>query len=236
MSANARVMLGVLGTLAVGAALWFAFVAPKRAAVAEVQAQIGQAQSRRDVALSALRNVEQARADYRRDRKTVKQLVKAVPTDDDVDSLLKQLDRLAHANRVDFRAVKLTAGSAGAPQAESAPAAEGESGAKTDDTAAAPADSKTAAPAAVAQPLPGTIVGPAGLLTVPFSFTFDGGYADLQRLLKAMHEAARRDSSGTFKITGRLLTVDGFALVAGRGGFPKLKAIVSATAYVEPAR
>ena len=71
---------------------------------------------------------------------------------------------------------------------------------------------------------------------MPFSFTFDGGYADLQRLLKAMKNAARRDGDGTFKISGRLLTVDGFSLLAGRGGFPKLKALVSATAYVEPKR
>lgn len=235
MSPQLRVMLGVLGTVAIGAALWFAFVAPKRDAITEVQAQIGQAQSRLDVAVSAVRNVEQARADYRRDRHTVKQLVKAVPHDDDVASVLKQLDRLASANKVDFRAVKLTAGGASVPPAEQAPV-DGEPGSEKGDKAGEAADSKSAPPAAVAQPLPGTVVGPAGMLTVPFSFTFDGGYADLQRLLKAVHGAARRDGHGKFRISGRLLTVDGFSLVAGRGGFPKLKALVSATAYVEPKR
>ena len=125
-----------------------------------MQAQIGQAQSRRDGAVTALRNIEQARAEYRRDRTTVRQLVKAVPDDDDVASVLRQLDRLASANKVDFRAVKLTAGGAGGPPAEQAPV-DGEPGAKEDAKAGAAADSKNApSPAAVAQPLPGTVVGP----------------------------------------------------------------------------
>ena len=43
----------------------------------------------------------------------------------------------------------------------------------------------------VAQPPPGAVVGSAGLLTVPFTLTFDGDYMKLQRLLKAINGLAK---------------------------------------------
>jgi hypothetical protein len=34
-------------------------------------------------------------------------------------------------------------------------------------------------------------------------------------------------------VRGRLLSIDGFALTAGPGGFPKVKASITATAYLQ---
>jgi hypothetical protein len=182
---------------------------------------------------------EQARAEYERDAAPDARLAKAVPADDDVGPLIKQLESIARANKIDFRAVKLVAGAA-APSVAAPPpppAAEGEPAGgedkqgegATDETA--PSTEPVAA--VVAQPPPGTVVGPAGLLTVPFSFTFDGGYAEMQRFLKAVHGLAK-SKRGQISVKGRLMTIDGFSLAAGPDGFPRLQALVSATAYVMP--
>jgi Tfp pilus assembly protein PilO len=239
VSPRGRIAAAVLAVVGVMAVCWLGLLAPKRAQVSAAQAQVTQAESRRDVALAAVGQAEQARAEYERDAAPDARLAKAVPADDDVGPLIKQLESIARANKIDFRAVKLVAGAA-APSAAAPPpppAAEGEPAGgedkqgegATDETA--PSTEPVAA--VVAQPPPGTVVGPAGLLTVPFSFTFDGGYAEMQRFLKAVHGLAK-SKRGQISVKGRLMTIDGFSLAAGPDGFPRLQALVSATAYVMP--
>jgi len=222
------------------AGCWLGLLAPKRAQVSAVQAQITQAESRRDVAVAAVSQAERARAEYEGDAAPGARLAKAVPSDDDVGPLIKQLDSVARANKIDFRAVKLVAGAAAAPAAVppvAPPAAKGEAAEGKDKQGGGAADetAPSAEPVAavVAQPPPGAVVGPAGLLTVPFSFTFDGGYAEMQRFLKAVHGLAKSER-GRISVKGRLMTIDGFSLAAGPDGFPRLQALVSATAYVMP--
>lgn len=226
MTEQRRLIASVLAVVAAIAAGWFLLVAPKREQISAVQEQVAQAESRRDGAVATLAAAERARAEYRRDAGAFTGVVKAVPADDDVGPLIKQLDAIARANRIDFRSAKLVAGAA-TPAPAAPPAAEGEAGAD----ATAPSTQPVAA--TVAQPPPGAVVGPAGLLTLPFSFTFDGGYGEMQRFLKAVHTLAKSEG-GRLRIKGRLMTIDGFSLAAGREGFPKLTAIVSATAYVMP--
>ena len=230
MSPRGRIAASVLAVVGVMAVCWLGLLAPKRAQVSAAQAQITQAESRRDVAMAAVSQAERARAEYEDDAAPGARLAKAVPADDDVGPLIKQLESIARANKIDFRAVKLVAGaaapSAAAPPAPP-PAAEGEGAA--DETA----PSAEPVAAVVAQPPPGAVVGPAGLLTVPFSFTFDGGYAEMQRFLKAVHGLAK-SKRGQISVKGRLMTIDGFSLAAGPDGFPRLQALVSATAYVMP--
>ena len=241
MSARGRIALAVVALVAVLAGCWLAFVAPKRAEIAAVQTQIADAQTRRATAEAALADAERLTAQARKDGAIVARLSKAVPKDDNVGALIRQLDAIAQANNIDFRAMKLVSSGAPAPQA-AAPAApaDGEKpadGAKSGDgeTPAAGAATAADAPVAatVAQPPPGAAVGPAGLLTVPFSFTFDGGYMAMQRFLGAIDDLAK-NQNGHLTVRGRLITVDGFSLAAGRNGFPKVQALVSATAYLAP--
>lgn len=232
MSEQRRLIASAVAVVAAIAAGWFLLVAPKREQISAVQEQVAQAESRRDGAVATLAAAERARAEYRRDAGAFTGVLKAVPTDDDVGPLIKQLDAIARANKIDFRSAKLVAGTATpAPAPAAPPAAEGEKEDKeaTDETA--PPTAPVAA--TVAQPPPGAVVGPAGLLTLPFSFTFDGGYREMQRFLKAVHALARSER-GRLRVKGRLMTIDGFSLAAGRDGFPKLTALVSATAYVMP--
>jgi len=240
VSPRGRIAAAALAVVGVMAVCWLGLLAPKRAQVSAAQAQITQAESRRDVAMAAVSQAERARAEYEDDAAPGARLAKAVPADDDVGPLIRQLESIARANKIDFRAVKLVAGaaapSAAAPPAPP-PAAEGEAAGGEDKQGEGAADetAPSAEPVAavVAQPPPGAVVGPAGLLTVPFSFTFDGGYAEMQRFLKAVHGLAK-SKRGQISVKGRLMTIDGFSLAAGPDGFPRLQALVSATAYVMP--
>lgn len=248
MSDARRPALAVLVILALLGGGWFMLVAPKRAETTAVGAKIAQAETRRVAAEAMLADAERVRADTRRNSAVIARLDKAVPDDDDVGALIRQLDAIARANRIDFRAMKLVGSAAPAP-AVAPVTAEGKTGeadtpvgekpAGENPAAGKPAEgaeaeaSATPVAATVAQPPPGAAVGPAGLLTVPFSFTFDGGYLEMQRFLGAIDDLAKNDK-GRITVRGRLITVDGFSLAAGRDGFPKVKALVSATAYLAP--
>jgi hypothetical protein len=230
---------------------WITVLGPRRAELGTIQLKIARAETRRAEAAKLLGTAEQARTDQRRDAATVRRLAKAVPDDDNVGSLVRQLDAIARAHDIDFRAVKLAGAGSAAPVAQGAtdPAANakgggGSAGAEGSGDAAGakakpaggdkpPATTLGPVAASVAQPPPGASVGPAGLLTVPFSFTFDGGYIAMQRFLGAIDDLAKHEK-GRITVRGRLVTVDGFALSAGREGFPKVQALVSATAYLAP--
>lgn len=235
MSSQPRIVVGVLAAVAVMAGFWFLLLAPKRTEISTANAAITQAETTRDAAVAAAAAAEQARGSYPQNYATVARLGKAVPEDDDIASLVYQLETIARANKIDFRAVKLI-GAAAAP-APAPPLVADDKEANKDDKKDEKSE-ETAVPATpvapvVAQPPPGAVVGPAGLLTVPFTFTFDGGYLKMQTFLKAINGLANSKKE-RITVRGRLLTVDGFSLAASRKGFPKVKAVVSATAYLVP--
>jgi hypothetical protein len=237
MTGQGRIALTAVALVAAIAAFWFMVLAPKRADIAKVNDAVAQADARRATAETAAAAAQRTRNAYQRDYATLARLGKATPADDDVASLVYQLAALARANKVDFRAVKLT-GTADAPAP--APVAAAPTSSPPGDPTAKSADAKAATPPpatpaapAITQAPPGASVGSAGLITLPFTFTFDGGYLPMQRMLGAIDRLAER-SGHAISVRGRLVTVDGFALAASRLGFPKVKAIVSATAYIVP--
>lgn len=240
MTSQRFLVLGVLGAIALIAAFWFVLLSPKRSEVGVVEAAIEQADTRRAAAAAAAGQGEHARARYQDDYATLARIGKAVPQDDDIASLVYQLETIARAHKIDFRAVKLTAetSTAAAPAPAAEQPKEGEDAkpgenAKPGGSSDSTGDSAAPVAPVVAQPPPGAVVGTAGLLTVPFTFTFDGDYLKLQRFLNAIDGLANGEGE-RITVRGRLLTVDGFSLAAGPKGFPQLKALVSATAYLAP--
>jgi hypothetical protein len=232
VSMQTRIIGGVLAGVVAVAGIWLGVIGPKRDTATALQDQIATAQARLDAATTTAATADRARLTYRTDYATLAKLGKAVPGDDDIASLVYQLESIARANKIDFRAVKLTGVAAAAtqPAPEAVATDSADTSGKEESTDAAPA----AAPApVVSQAPPGTVVGPAGLMTVPFTFTFDGGYLAMQRFLKAIDGLAVTTKQQV-RVNGRLLTVDGFSLTPGLSGLPKLKAIVSATAYIVP--
>ena len=77
-------------------------------------------------------------------------------------------------------------------------------------------------------------MGSAGFPTMPFSFVFSGTFFDMERFFGDVQSFVRVDGKEV-DANGRLLSVDGFSLVAGPGGFPNVKANVVATAYLRTA-
>jgi Tfp pilus assembly protein PilO len=225
-SRDRNVLFAVIG-FAVVAAAWFLLISPKRAERTEVATQVAAAVTRRDAALATAADAQAARQAYGEDYAAVARLGKAVPETEDVPSLVFQLETLAKKHKVDMRSIKLTvAGGAGA-------AATTQSAAVASATGATPA---VATESATATLPPGAVVGSAGFPTVPFSFSFTGGYFDMERFLAAVDGLTDVSADGKdIAIHGRLLTVNGVSYTAGPKGFPQVQAAVSATAYLLPA-
>jgi Tfp pilus assembly protein PilO len=217
VTARDRIVLIVVGIVAALGAFWFLAISPKRKEASDLSAQVSSAQQRLDAATASATTAEAARKRYASDYATVARLGKAVPVDDDMPSLVYQLEKTAEASHVDFRAIKLTG------SATPAPAATAVTGSST-----TPASTVTAALP------PGASVGAAGFPTMPFSFSFNGSFFNMQRFLKAINglTAVNGDS---INVKGRLLTVDGVNFKASPKGFPDVDATVVATSYLLPA-
>lgn len=249
MTRRDRIVVLVLIGVAALAAFWFLVLGPKRDDAAELGKQVAAAEQRRDAAQASVDASMAARAQYAADYATVARLGKAVPVDDDVPGLVYQLQSTASATDVDFRAVKLDAGSAGGSAAAAAaatpPAANsqnGQNGQKSgqpggqsgQQPVAAPAPGAPATQSATATLPPGATVGPAGFPTMPFTFTFDGSFFRLADFFQRL-ERYIRPRDGSVAVKGRLLMVNGISLKAAPQGFPRMRAQVSSMAYLLPA-
>jgi Tfp pilus assembly protein PilO len=218
VTARDRIVLIVVGLAAVMAAFWFLAISPKRKDATDLSAQITQAQARLDTAQASAGSAEAAKARYTADYATVARLGKAVPVDDEMPSLVYQLEQTAKANHVQFNSIKLTGGTGGAPSALSALASGSTSTPGSTVSAALP---------------PGATVGAAGFPTMPFSFDFTGSFFNMQRFVKALDNLTTVNGK-SISVKGRLLTVDGISLQAGPKGFPQVDASVVVTSYLLP--
>ena len=145
---------------------------------------------------------------------------KAVPGDDDVASLLVQVNRLADRSGGIFRDLLLSAESGG-EEASATPPASGTAPASPTEVAAA------------LLPL-GATIGPAGLAVMPYNVTFDGNFFQIADFIAGI-DSLVKTSEEEVRVDGRLLTVDGFALEADPElGFPALQANFALTTYLTP--
>ena len=142
----------------------------------------------------------------------IARLGKAVPADDDVRSLLVQVNSAAKRAGVDFRTISV--GGAGAPTA--GPDAAGK------------------APAVKPPPPGATTVGTAGFSTMPFTFAFKGSFFELGKFFNRIDSFVAVKGQG-LDVTGRLLLLNSITLVPdAEKGFPALSADVSANSYLLP--
>ena len=220
MTARQRILAAVAGTLLVVGAYYFLALSPRLHDASDLSDKVAKTETRLQQAEVKAAQAQAAKNAYRTNYATVARLGKSVPVDDEVPSLVYQLDSAADATGIDFRSVKLASGAAGA--ASTPPAATpGKSG-------AAPTQA-----VAVALP-PGASVGPAGFPSMPFSFTFTGNFFTLERFLRKV-DGFTGVSGKRIRVGGRLLTLDGISLTAAVDGFPHIKASISATAFLVPA-
>lgn len=248
MKRSDRMIVIALALIGVLAAFWFLVVSPKRAELSELDDQVTalEASVAEQEELAAF--AEQAKTDYGRDYHRLVVLGKAIPGDDDSASLIDQTQTLADDARVDFRTLVLAASDSEAvapPPAtettadpatsESTPPSTGETAAPA-GTATTTATAPAPATEAAAAMLPiGATVGSAGLPVLPYDMTFSGGFFEIADFMADLDGLVRVDSKG-IGVDGRLLTVDGFALLVDQErGVPHLNANLRVTSYVAPA-
>jgi Tfp pilus assembly protein PilO len=248
-----RLLIVAVLAVAAMAGFWFVGMAPKRKDAANLQAQIDTTSQQLAAAQQKADEAAKAKASYDADYATVAKLGKAVPKSDGLPSLLYQLQTAAHDSRIDFRSLKLSAAGgqgpvATTPAASTASAASSTGGASSSSasnssstsssssssSSTPPATGATSAPATQASAAtlpPGASVGSAGFPTMPFSFVFNGSFFDMETFMRDVNRLVQVNGKH-IDVRGRLLSIDGFALTAGPGGFPKVKANISATAYL----
>jgi hypothetical protein len=232
-----RIVVLVLAAAAAVAGFWFGVLAPQRKELAKLNQQVSSEQQRMQHAQAASAEGRAAKERYLSDYASVALLGKAVPVDDDVPSLVYQLENAANGDHIDFRAIKVSGNSSSSAATSPAPpaaqtAAVGSAEKGTDGkSAASPAPATQAAAATLP---PGAQVGTAGFPTMPFSFTFEGSFFSMERFLHNVEDFVRVHGKDV-DVRGRLLAINGFTLSAGRDGFPKVKASIGATAYLVPA-
>jgi Tfp pilus assembly protein PilO len=205
MSLRERTILGCLGIAVVVVALWFGVLAPKRNEATDLGARVTEAEQARADAVARAVSGEAAKASYGRDYATVARLGKAVPTQPDMPSLVYQLENAARAAKVDFRSMTVQSGV----------------------TAAAPGTP----PATTAPGTPPATTAPGALAPTAFTFTIEGGYLRVRRMLAAIGGFSRVKGK-LVSVSGRLLTLDTVKISPGREDLPQIKAEISAKSYV----
>jgi len=236
VTARDRTVVTVIAALVLVAAAWFVLLAPVRKDAKALDAQITTAQSRLTAAHAVVTQGNAAKTAYRADYAAVSRLGKAVPADDDVPSLVVQLESAADRSHVDFRSIELSSGGVAAAAPAPAPAPTGATGTTGPAAPAGPVAPTGPVPAtqAAASALPpGAVVGAAGFPTMPFDFAFTGSFFKLQDFFARLDRFTQVEGED-ITVRGRLLTVDGFSLSASAKGFPSMLASVHATAYLLP--
>ena len=230
MTGRDRLMILVVLIAVVVAGGWFLVLSPQRDEASGLAGQIASQRKDRDAALADLTAGLAAKRGYAHDYATIARLGTAVPDDDNVASLLYQVQQAANAARVDFRSLKVgqSSGASTPPPAPPVPAPT----TSTDPSATAAATAPATQLVTATLP-PGAAVGAAGFPTMPFSFEFTGDFFRLSDFMgRLQHFLVVRNRA--LAVAGRFMTLDGIAFNAAPKGFPKIKASVAATTYLVP--
>ncbi len=211
----AIVVVAVLGFL-----FWSQILSPKREEVKTLGAEVERLEASLAQHEAEVVEAEAAREEFPTQYQRLVVLGKAVPRDEDVASLLVQINRVAEGADGRFREIKLVPGSGEAPEATATTSTTGEPASPTEVSASL-------------MPL-GATIGTAGLAVMPYDVTFDGGFFEIANFIKGLD---RLVDTGDEDVTvdGRLVTINGFALAPdAERGFPWLEASFSLTTYLTP--
>jgi Tfp pilus assembly protein PilO len=210
-----KILIPVLALAAAAAAFWFLALAPKREQIAKLDSDIAAKQKVLEQSEDQVASYTKAKGNYRANYAKVARLGKAVTSDDDVRSLIVQLDDAARRSKVEF--TKLNVG-------------EGGGGTSADTGAAA------AAPGTVAPP-PGSVpVGSAGFSAMPFSLSFKGTYFNLSEFFTRLERFVTVENR-KIDVTGRLLLLGNITVTPQTGQDDKpgqLVAEIGAASYLVP--
>jgi hypothetical protein len=206
VTARDRTVLIVVLAVAAVAAAWMLVIQPRRAQASKLGTQVTAEQGQLDSARAQVAAGESARGEFANDYTQLVRLGEAVPADDDVPSLIYQIQGAASKARVDFRSLQLSTSSSSAPSPSN--------GAKPSN------------------PLPpGVSVGAAGLPVEQFTFALQGNFFHLSDFFNRLQKFVQA-SKNQLSISGRLMTVNAINFGSAPQGFPQIAATVSATTYL----
>jgi Tfp pilus assembly protein PilO len=222
MTSTNRLIAAMLAVVAIAAAFWIMLLSPKREEAKELGAQVETLEASLAQHEAEVVEAEAAREEFPTEYQRLVVLGKAVPGDDDVASLLVQLNRISDRAGGSFREIQLTPASGGG-EAPAAP------------PVASPEGTPVSATEVAASLLPlGAAIGPAGLAVMPYDVTFDGNFSDVANFIKGL-DSLVKTGDDEVKVDGRLVTIDGFSLEADQEkGFPALQASFSLTTFLTP--
>ncbi|MEX0973008.1 MAG: hypothetical protein WDZ46_07095 [Solirubrobacterales bacterium] len=220
MTSNNKLIAAVLAIAVLAFVFWSQLLSPKREEARELATQVEQLEASLAQHKAEVVEAEEARQEFPVEYQRLVVLGKAVPGDDDIASLLVQMNRISDAAGGTFQNIQLSA-SGGGEAASPAPAAEAGTPASATEVSAS------------LLPL-GASVGPAGLAVMPYEVTFDGDFFEIADFIKGLDSLVKtKDEEVT--VDGRLVTIDGFSLEAdSKVGFPALQASFSLTTYLTP--
>jgi Tfp pilus assembly protein PilO len=213
MTRTNKILAAVVAVGLAAFGFYYLALAPQRAEVTRLDREIAKKSAEFAAAKSQLATYEQAKASYKRNYATLARFGKALPADDDVRSLLVQLEDAADRSGVDFEKIELgmgVGGAAGGQPAEEKPSGDG------------------------LAPAPGAVPVANGVLSaMPFSFAFTGSYFDLSAFLARLERFVTMNNR-QLEATGRLLRLESVAVTPAPAGFPRMQAQISATTYLVP--
>jgi hypothetical protein len=210
----------IMVVLAVGAVVagWMFVVSPKRDQAASLSTQITAEQSQLSAAQNQVAAGESAKKAFAGQYAQLAKLGEAVPPDDNVPSLIYQVQSAAQGAHVTFRGLQLSGGSSSS----------------TPNTSTGSTSGSSTTGAAPTAPLPpGAAIGAAGLPTEQFTITLAGNYFHLSSFFNRL-ESFVVSSNNRLLVSGRLMTINAINLAPGPNGFPQITASVSATTYIVP--
>ena len=213
LTSRDRMVLVVVLLAVVSIGTWLLVIQPKRSEASKLGDELKAAQTQLLTAQQQVQAGLAAKRGFAASYTQMARLGEAVPADDNVPSMILQLQNAASSDRVDFRTLNLGGGSG---------------------TTSSAAVSATAAQAATAPLPPGATIGPAGFPIESFTFTFRGSFFDLSAFMGRIQRfvVVRKN---TVTVSGRLLSLNAISLGAGPSGFPQITATIAATAYLVPA-
>ena len=222
MKDSNRTIIACVALAVLAGAFWLLLLSPKRQEAADLSSQVDQLRAQVAAKQQEAAAAAAAKRGFPNDYRRLVLLGKAVPGGDDTASLLVELNKVADSSGVQFRSIELNGESASAATTPTAP---------TPTAGAAPVSATEAA----ASVLPiGASVGTAGLGTMPYKLTFQGGFFQTADFLKGLDRLVQT-KSGDVAANGRLVTIDGFSIVPDENlGFPHLDASFSVTTFIVP--
>jgi len=225
MSASNRIIVAMLGVVALAVVFWALLLSPKKEEVSKLDKQVVQQEESLSLHQAEVQAGLAAEKAFPVAYQQLVVLGKAAPADDETASLLVQLNRIARHSKVRFQSFVLAPASDAEPEPTEAPAppAPGEAVSYPSPTEVS----------ASTMPL-GASIGPAGLAVMPYTLIFKGSFFHVADFIHGL-DALVKTKNEEVDVTGRLITINGFDLAEDPSkSFPFLEATFTVTTFLVP--